>query len=80
MLKRDEDVSGMSGTGYVAEGVEFWDGTCALHWRTPLRSTTIYADVQTLETIHSHEGRTNIVWIDEDMAPDVAEEIHRFTL
>jgi hypothetical protein len=31
-LVRDEDVSGISGTGPIAEGVEFTDGSVALRW------------------------------------------------
>ena len=31
-LIRDVDVSGVSGTGVVAEGVQFSDGTCVLRW------------------------------------------------
>lgn len=31
LLRRDEDVSKTSGIGYVAEGLEFWDGTCCMH-------------------------------------------------
>jgi hypothetical protein len=64
LLCRDEDVSGLSGIGHVAEGVEFWDGTCAMRWRTAIRTTTFYASIQDLNAIHSHEGRTTIKWID----------------
>lgn len=62
-LVRDEDVSGSSGTGVVAEGVEFWDGTVAMRWRTELRSTTFYDNASSLEKIHGHEGRTRIEWL-----------------
>ena len=33
-LKRLEDETGISGTGYVAEGVEFTHGKCVLVWLT----------------------------------------------
>lgn len=32
VLDRVEDVSGVSGTGVVAEGIEFSDGVGALRW------------------------------------------------
>ena len=32
VLQRNEDETGVSGTGIVAEGVEFSDGTVALRW------------------------------------------------
>src|SRR4051794_16547249 len=31
-LHRDQDISGVSGVGVVAEGVAFTDGTVALRW------------------------------------------------
>jgi hypothetical protein len=64
LLRRDEDINETSGVGYVAEGLEFWDGTCAMHWRTPINSTTIYRGIEDLVAIHSHEGRSTIEWID----------------
>jgi hypothetical protein len=63
-LVRDVDVTGMSGTGIVAQGVEFDDGTCVMRWVTTLRSTTVFDDATTLEAIHGHEGLTRIVWHD----------------
>lgn len=63
-LHRDDDVSGVSGNGVVAEGVEFRDGTAVLRWRGRLKSTAIYPNVADLEEIHGHEGATRIVWVD----------------
>jgi hypothetical protein len=37
-LVRDRDVSGVSGTGIVAEGTMFSDGTCVLRWLTEIYS------------------------------------------
>lgn len=65
MLHRAEDVSGLSGTGVVAEGIEFSDGTCALRWKTKHRCTAVYDSILVLEFIHGHEGKTKILWIDE---------------
>lgn len=64
-LQRDEDASGVSGTGLVAEGVQFSDGTCALRWLTATASTALYASADDVVTIHGHEGRTRLVWADE---------------
>lgn len=54
----------MSGTGVVAEGVEFADGVCAMRWLTPVRSTAIYASLEELRAIHGHDGATETVYID----------------
>lgn len=59
-LHRLEDVSGISGTGIVAQGVVFDDGTCVLRWLTEYRSVAFYENLVTLEKIHLHEGRTRI--------------------
>ncbi len=61
-LVREEDESGVSGTGIVAEGVEFSNGKCALSWRTKVASIAIYDNIKVLEAIHGHEGKTMIVW------------------
>ena len=64
-LRRDEDVSGTSGTGVVAEGVRFQNGWVALNWLTEYRSIAFYESVEDLEAIHGHGGRTKIVWLQE---------------
>jgi hypothetical protein len=63
-LIRDEDVSGVSGTGVVAEGVVFSTGKVVLSWCSEYRSVTVYDTVSDLETVHGHEGRTHIEWLD----------------
>ena len=65
VLIRGEDVSGTSGTGVVAEGVEFSNGQVVLHWLTQLDSVAVYANLKTLEAIHSHQGRTLVQWVDK---------------
>lgn len=66
MLIRFEDETGVSGTGVIAEGVQFWNGKCALAWRSPLTSVAIYDDIETLEKIHGHGGKTIVSWIQGD--------------
>lgn len=67
-LVRNEDVSGVSGTGVVAEGVEFWDGACAMRWREPQghQSTSFYADIEDVIAIHGHNGATSIRFLDDE--------------
>lgn len=62
MLYREEDISGVSGEGYIAEGVEFSDGKVVLRWLGELRTTEIAHDIATIEAIHGHEGRTKVIW------------------
>jgi len=63
-LRRDEDETGVSGVGVVAQGVEFTDGVVALHWTTSgPRSTAIYNSIQDVQDIHGHGAKTRIVWL-----------------
>lgn len=59
---RIEDESGVSGTGTVAEGMEFSNGMCALSWLTEMHSVAVYPNVKQLEAIHGHNGRTRVVF------------------
>ena len=65
-LKRLEDESGVSGTGYVAEGVKFSDGQCVINWLTDTRSIGIYHSPVELIYIHGHGGKTILEWDSED--------------
>ena len=68
-LHRDEDVSGVSGTGIVAEGVAFSNGgPVALRWTSEWPTSVVFHDrgVESLEAVHGHNGRTRIVWLDAE--------------
>lgn len=59
-LVRYEDVSGVSGTGVIAEGVVFHDGQVAMSWFGQFHTLEILPDLQTVTRIHGHEGRTEV--------------------
>lgn len=62
-LVRTEDVSGVSGTGTVAMGVVFPDGHAAMRWVVgEHRSTVVWDNVESIEAVHGHGGRTTIQW------------------
>jgi len=66
-LERDHDVTGVSGSGHVADGVLFPDGAVAIRWRGEHRSTVCWDapdGIQHAEAIHGHHGATWIVWDD----------------
>lgn len=65
-LERDEDVTGVSGTGRVAFGAMFPDGTIVLRWDTEVRSTVFYDSLGDLEHIVGHGGRTKVVFDDAE--------------
>lgn len=70
---RTEDITGISGTGIVAEGVEFSDGTVAMRWKEVpedhpnylrgVRATTvIHQNIKSVEALHGHNGATTVEW------------------
>ena len=63
ILRREEDETGVSGTGAVAQGVVFTDGRVAMRWMTDIRSTAIYDSIEDVERIHGHEGKTKVVFL-----------------
>lgn len=64
LLVRNKDISGTSGIGTVAEGVEFSNGQCTLHWLSQLDSVAVYANMKVLQEIHGHQGATSVQWVD----------------
>ncbi len=59
-LVRLVDETGVSGTGNVAEGCVFGDGTTVMRWLTDHRSTTIYESAREVLAIHGHNGKTEL--------------------
>lgn len=74
-LVRTTDVSGVSGTGTVAYGVEFPDRTVALRWVGGNPTSVVFHDngMESVEAIHGHSGATQIMWLSEDLGPRAAE-------
>lgn len=63
LLRRDDE-TGVSGTGRVADGVQWPDGTCCMRWRTSLASSSFYDSVEDIDAIHGHNGATKIIFVD----------------
>ncbi|MFJ9890862.1 hypothetical protein ACIQRW_34130 [Streptomyces sp. NPDC091287] len=73
-LCRDTDVSGVSGTGHVADGVVFSDGHAAVHWLGRWPTTTPHPEgLASVEGVHGHGGATRIVFLDEQPAAAPAQ-------
>lgn len=65
-LERDHDVSGVSGRGRVAEGVEFSNGMCAMTFISQFHCVNVYANVKAVLQVHGHGGATRLVWDDPE--------------
>lgn len=65
ILVRDVDETGVSGTGRVAEGVEFSDGIVALRWCTEWPTSVVFHErgMASVEAVHGHGGKTRVVWL-----------------
>jgi hypothetical protein len=64
-LVRHHDVSGVSGTGIVAEGTLWSSGQVALHWPGQPTATSVWACLGDLLAVHGHGGWTTVEWIDK---------------
>jgi len=64
-LYREEDHSGVSGTGYVAEGVEWTDGRVDIRFLSAHKSDYGFPNLKEMMNLHGHDGSTKVVWIDE---------------
>jgi hypothetical protein len=76
VLDRVEDLSGLSGTGTVAEGVEFWNGQVALTWRSPWTVVSVFPSIELVQDIHGRGGRAHVVWLDKEHQPEPPDLSH----
>lgn len=61
VLLREEDISGSSGVGVVAEVVEFSTGKAVVAWQVPYFSVEVHDTLESVERIHGHGGRTRLI-------------------
>ncbi|MEU8723547.1 hypothetical protein [Streptomyces antimycoticus] len=69
-LQRTTDITGVSGTGRVADGVLWPDETVSIRWAGPMPSTVFWHSLANALHVHGHGGHTVIVW--DDPAPALA--------
>ena len=68
---RTKDLSGVSGIGYVAEGIVFHDGQTVVSWFGKHHVFEVPRDLDTWLKVHGHGGTTTIKWIDENTVVDL---------
>jgi hypothetical protein len=64
-LVRHVDVTGKSGTGVVAHGAQWPDGTVSLRWAGATPSFSNWDSLDVVIAVHGHEGATEVRWLDE---------------
>lgn len=62
-LVRREDVSGVSGTGRVAEGVEWTNGRVSMCWLGTYHIIEEADSMHVIEAVHGHAGKTVVEWV-----------------
>lgn len=66
-LHRVVDETGISGTGVVADGVVWQDGTVTLKWLGEHTSEVSWPrGMESVEHVHGHGGKTVVVWRDDE--------------
>jgi hypothetical protein len=68
-LWRDEDPSGVSGVGRVAVGAVFPSGKVVLEWLGSHDTLGIYDDIERVQYIHGHGGKTRVVFAKGTVIP-----------
>ena len=64
VLIRVEDLTGVSGTGEVAEGTVFSSGLAVIRWLREPYAMGVYQTLEDVISVHGHEGRTQLQFID----------------
>ena len=78
LLWRESDVSGVSGTGLVAWGVEFPDGNVVTRWNAEIAQTCVWASIEEVQKVHGHGGATRVVYIDQKF--DNTHQLQQFLM
>jgi hypothetical protein len=66
-LCREADPTGISGTGMVAEGIEFSDGSAVVRWLIDWPTSVVFHErgMASVEALHGHGGQTRVVFAEE---------------
>ena len=59
---REIDISGLSGIGKVAEGVEFTNGKCIVCWCTEVSSMVIHENIESVNKIMCSHSKSTIIY------------------
>jgi hypothetical protein len=65
-LYRYRDPGGVSGTGVVAHGCEFVDGSVSLRWLGDNPCTSVWTDIDSMLAVHGHLGASDVRYLDAD--------------
>jgi len=66
-LFRYQDMSGVSGTGVVAEGILFKTGKTVICWSRSPYSVTVFDSIEEMLQVHGHHGKTEVRWQEKSL-------------
>lgn len=69
-LIRDDDVSGVSGIGRVAEVVELENGKVVVGWLRGAKTVAVFDSLDDVIAVHGHEGST---WLELERDSDLEQ-------
>lgn len=65
---RNEDETGVSGTGVVIDGVVFPSGDCVTRWRGATPCISVWSSFEAFKSVHIDphpDNKTEVVWCSE---------------
>jgi hypothetical protein len=62
-IVRSLDVTGISGLGEIAIGIQWPDQSCSLYWMK-FGTTGSYKNIDQLKSIHCYNNNSLVEWID----------------
>lgn len=68
VLWRKEDPTAVSGSGIIAEGIQFGDGRVSLRWISDHASTANFDSIEDVRLIHGQGGTIVVEWMDAGYA------------
>ncbi len=74
-MHRGVDRTGVSGTGHIADGVVFDDGTVVVRWKTTTPGTTIFESIAHAQAVHGHDGLTKFIFHDDNESEEKKLEL-----
>lgn len=61
-LSREEDTTGISGIGIVADGVLFENGKVVVCWRGKQQSIVVWDNLEEMKAVSCTHSKTKIIW------------------
>lgn len=78
VLQRTHDVSGVSGTGIVCDGMMFPDLRVATRWRAGaagVAQTCVWDSIHHVQKIHGHDGATTVKSVPVDALVEALKDV-----